>query len=263
MTQLTHSPEQNPFSTDPDSDLPVGLQLTWRVRALIVSGRLEAGEPLPSVRRLADWAGVNVNTVRAVYAGLEKDGLLVSRQGQGTFVAKGVAAAPELETIAADALRRASEAGLSLRDLAIVATASANIPDGGEDGARSTPPSSGDLFGPPAQESEVIEVRQELRRQIARLEAELSSYVRDLPDDMPTAHPAIAARLLSVEELEETRDTLIAKLSETQKAAELRAREEGRVRAQREEALRAMRSSGNDLDGSPLGKAMSWWRSRS
>lgn len=119
----------------------------------------------------------------------------------------------------------------------------------------SSPHSAGD--------SEVIEVRQELRRQIARLEAELTSYVRDLPSDMPTAHPAIAAHLLSVEELEETRDTLIAKLSEAQKAAELRAREEGRVRAQREEALRERGSQSSAADLSPLGKAMSWWQSKS
>ncbi len=257
MSQLVETP--NPFSIDPQSDLPVGLQLTWRVRALIVSGRLAAGESLPSVRRLADWAGVNVNTVRAVYAGLEKDGLLVSRQGQGTFVADGIAASPQLEEIATDALRRATEAGLSLRDLAIVATASASIP-GAEPAP--VPPSSAELSGHSAQESEVIEVRRELRRQIARLEAELTSYVRDLPSDMPTAHRSADARLLSVEELEETRDTLIAKLSEAQRAAELRAREEGRVRASREQALRDLDAAPGGA-GAPLAKAMSWWRSRS
>src|SRR5262245_2071599 len=117
--------DSNPFATDPDDELPVGLQLTWRLRALIASGRLAAGERLPSFRRLSEWAGVNVNTVRAVYAGLEGEGLVVSRQGLGTFVAEGIEAAPQLEQIATEALQRASEAGLSPRDLAVVAAACA------------------------------------------------------------------------------------------------------------------------------------------
>ena len=122
------SPEANPFAIDPGDELPVGLQLTWRLRALIATGRLASGERLPSFRRLAEWAGVNVNTVRAVYAGLEREGLVVSRQGQGTFVAEGIEAAAQLEEIATDALRRAREAGLSPRELAIVASACASMP---------------------------------------------------------------------------------------------------------------------------------------
>lgn len=115
MAQLIGSSpaEPTPFSTDPSDELPVGLQLTWRLRALICTGEWRSGERLPSFRRLAAWAGVNVNTVRAVYEGLEKEGLVISRQGQGTFVAAGVKPSPELEEIATDALRRAREAGLT------------------------------------------------------------------------------------------------------------------------------------------------------
>ena len=149
----------NPFAIDPRDELPVGLQLGWRLRALIRTGELAAGERLPSVRQLAEWAGVNVGTVRAVYETLEADGLLETRHGQGSFVAAGVEAAPQLEEIAADALRRAEEAGLGLRDVAMVAMACAGLP---------------------SEESEVLEVRQELRRQIARLEAELASHTGHL-----------------------------------------------------------------------------------
>src|ERR1700754_4076451 len=118
----------NPFAVDPDDQLPVGLQLTLRLRALIATGRLPAGERLPSVRRLADWAGVNLNTVRTVYAALEAAGLVGSHQGRGTFVAAGVRTAPELEEIAAEAIRKAAAAGLSARDLAEVALVCAAIP---------------------------------------------------------------------------------------------------------------------------------------
>ncbi len=246
---LAHE-EGNPFSTDRDDELPVGVQLAWRLRALISAGRLPAGERLPSFRRLAEWAGVNVNTVRAVYADLEDQGLVVSRQGQGTFVAEGVEPAPRLEEIAVGALRHAQNEGLSPRELAVVVAACASMP-GALDEAESSPQPSIDLPDP-GEESEAIEVRNELRRQIGRLEGELASYVRDLPDWLPTARLRAEAHIAGVEELEQTRDTLIAQLSEAQKAAELRAREEDRARARRQEP-----SPG------PLGRAMSWWRSKS
>jgi DNA-binding transcriptional regulator YhcF (GntR family) len=234
-------PPVNPFATDPSDELPVGLQLTWRLRALIASGRLGAGERLPSFRRLSEWAGVNVNTVRAVYAGLEAEGLVVSRQGQGTFVAEGIAAAPQLEEIATEALARAREAGLSPRDLAVVAAACASMPEAVE-GAGSRR-----LERLPAvdRESEAIEVRNELRRQIARLEAELATYPPAAPGEQPTAPRRATAHVAGVEELEQTRDTLIARLSAARRAAEERAREKGRER---------------ELETSPLERAMSWWR---
>lgn len=216
MAQL----ETNPFRIDPADEVPVGLQLGWRLRALIRTGELEAGERLPSFRQLAEWAGVNVGTVRAVYEGLEEDGLVVSRHGQGTFVAEGVEPAPRLEEIASEALRRAEEAGISPRDLAIVAMASTGLP---------------------GEESEVLEVRQELRRQIARLEAELASYTGHLTADLPTAPRRAVAHVAGVEELEQTRDTLIAQLAEAQRESE-------------QEVRRRASSRG------PLGRAMSRWR---
>jgi len=213
---------QSPFRIDPTDELPVGLQLGWRLRALIRTGELSAGERLPSFRQLAEWAGVNVGTVRAVYETLEADGLVVTRHGQGTFVADGVEAAPQLEEIASDALRRAEEAGLGLRDLAIVAMA---------------------CTGLPSEESEVLEVRQELRRQIARLEAELASYTRHLQADLPTAPKRAVAHVAGVEELEQTRDTLIAQLAAAQRESE-------------QEVRRRATSRG------PLGRAMSRWRAK-
>ena len=252
--------EPNPFATDPSDELPVGLQLTWRLRALISTGQLASGERMPSLRRLAESAGVNLNTVRAVYEGLEEEGLVVSRQGQGTFVAAGVESAPELEEIATEALRRALAAGLGPRDLAIVALACASIPGGlGGD----APPELAPGLPDPEEESEAIEVRQELRRQIGRLEAELGSYARDLPGDLPTAPRRAVAHVAGVQELEQTRDTLIAQLSEAQKAAEQRAREEAQARVHRQRARGGgSGESRGQSGGGPLGKAMSWWRSK-
>jgi len=260
MAQKAPSAGPNPYAIDPGDELPVGLQLTWRLRALICTGQLAAGERLPSFRRLAEWAGVNLNTVRAVYEGLEAEGLVVSRQGQGTFVAGGIEPAPELERIAAEALERARQAGLGPRDLAVVAMACASIPgDVGGEAPAAPPPGLPD----PGEESEAIEVRQELRRQIGRLEAELASYARDLNAELPTASPRAVAHVAGVQELEQTRDTLIAQLSEARRAAEERARREAQARAERQRAWGGEEGErGEGPDGGPLSRAMGWWRAK-
>jgi GntR family transcriptional regulator len=74
------------LTVDRDADLPLGAQLAARIRTGMRDGRLGAGDRLPSVRELAEAAGVNVNTVRAVYARLESEGLVRSEHGRGTFV---------------------------------------------------------------------------------------------------------------------------------------------------------------------------------
>ncbi len=246
MAQLVDSP--SPFAVDPDDELPVGLQLTLRLRALIATGRLPAGERLPSVRRLAEWAGVNLNTVRAVYAALEGSGLVVSHQGRGTFVAEEVRTAPELEEIAAEAIRRAAAAGLGARELAEVTLVCAAI-TAEEPAAAAPAPVEID----PA-EAEAIGVRRELRRQIGVLERDLADYARDIPAGMPTAPRVTSGHVAGVEELEQTRDTLVAQLSEARGAAERRAREEARRQA----------GAGASAAGEagPLARAMGWWRAK-
>jgi len=234
----------NPFSLAPESDVPLGVQLAWRLRALIITGRLAAGEPLPSLRRVADWAGVNVGTVRAAYESLEADGLIVSQQGRGTFVAEGVVPDPDLEAIALEALQRGQGSGRDPRDVAIVVMTCANMLGQGEQLA--APPLESGITAD-AEDSETIEVRQELRRQIARLETELTAYVRDLPQ-LYTATPRAQARIIGVDELERARDTLIAKLSEAQKAAEQRARREGEARREQ-----------MGVTEGPLASARNWW----
>ena len=252
MAQRAAERATTPFSTDPAAELPVGVQLSWRLRALIATGRLAAGERLPSFRQLARWAGVNVNTVRSVYSGLEAAGLVVSRHGQGTFVAEGIEAAPGLEEIAGDALQRAREWGHDPCDLAIVVAACASM--AGAEGL--APEASAELSGI-AVESEAIEVRHELRRQIGRLEVELAAYLRDIPDDMPTATRFSEAHVAGVGELEQTRDTLIAQLSEAQRAAEQRAKRAAEARARRKKG-----GAPTETGGGPLERAMSWWRAK-
>jgi DNA-binding transcriptional regulator YhcF (GntR family) len=74
------------LAVDRGADVPLGAQLAARIRAALTAGALAAGDRLPSVRELAEAAGVNVNTARAVYARLESEGIVRSEQGRGTFV---------------------------------------------------------------------------------------------------------------------------------------------------------------------------------
>lgn len=73
----------------PDLDVAKG-PLYWRIAAAlerdIRSGRLGNGERLPTHRALALALGVTVNTVTKAYAEAERNGLVVSRTGRGTYV---------------------------------------------------------------------------------------------------------------------------------------------------------------------------------
>ncbi|HYN22888.1 MAG TPA: GntR family transcriptional regulator [Thermoanaerobaculia bacterium] len=71
---------------DAASHTPIYEQVAAQVRALVASGRLPAGERLPSVRGLAEHLLINPNTVARAYRELERDGVVVSRQGHGIFV---------------------------------------------------------------------------------------------------------------------------------------------------------------------------------
>src|SRR5436190_11591497 len=103
---------------DRESDVPLGTQLGWKLGTLIRTGRLAPDTRLPGVRDLAEQAGVNVNTVRGVYARLEEEGLIASEHGRGTFVATGASERAELARVLADAVAEASSAGLDPREVA-------------------------------------------------------------------------------------------------------------------------------------------------
>ena len=73
---------------DKSSQESIHQQLENKLRAAIVSGRLPTGARLPSTRIFAGEIGVSRNTVLQVFETLTEEGLLVSRLGAGTFVAK-------------------------------------------------------------------------------------------------------------------------------------------------------------------------------
>jgi len=84
-------------SIDPKSALPIYRQIIAQIRRGVAAGLLAPGDQLPSVRELAARLLVNPNTVARVYRDLERDGLLETRRGQGTFISGNAEALAESE----------------------------------------------------------------------------------------------------------------------------------------------------------------------
>jgi hypothetical protein len=207
-----------------------------------------------------------------VYRRLENDGLAVSQQGLGTFVAPYVAIAPTLEQFAAQVAAEAIAQGIDPRELARALYAGS---------------SPRDPFGEPLEEEpsrkprtgeEERSARSALRGQIARLEAKLAPYVEAMGSGREAATPTAQPRVPSIDELEATRDELVERLRKAQAEALRKEERQGAARRWREEALadpsahRWEYATREDLGEAgcgrvevtpawgPVGALMDWWR---
>src|SRR5690606_28216412 len=77
-----------PIQLNDQSAEPLYYQIEVQLRALIISGVLQADTLLPSIRELASPLKCSVITIKRVYNELEAEGRLRTRQGTGTYVAK-------------------------------------------------------------------------------------------------------------------------------------------------------------------------------
>lgn len=71
---------------DPRSAEPIFEQIVFAVKAALARGAATPGDKLPSVRELARDLAINPNTVVRAYEQLERDGVVVRRQGSGCFL---------------------------------------------------------------------------------------------------------------------------------------------------------------------------------
>ena len=67
---------------------PIYEQVRDGLRRLMVTGVLQSGDKLPSVRQLATELAINPNTIQRAYGELENEGYVYSVNGRGTFVAE-------------------------------------------------------------------------------------------------------------------------------------------------------------------------------
>jgi GntR family transcriptional regulator len=106
------------FRVDAGSGVPIYRQLVEQVRRELMLGRLAPGDQLPTLREVVDALAINPNTVVKAYAELEHQGLVVRRQGTGTFVtaappASALQAPPAVRNSLFRWVRRAREAGVT------------------------------------------------------------------------------------------------------------------------------------------------------
>ena len=107
----------------PASPCPLYEQIVEGVKKEISEGRLKPGQPLPSFRALAEGLLVSLITVKRAYEELERQGILYSKQGLGTFIAEaGIERHREVKRAEAERLMRESlaaalHAGMSEREV--------------------------------------------------------------------------------------------------------------------------------------------------
>jgi len=78
------------FHVNPSSGVPIYAQIEAQVKNSIAAGALKVGQPLASVRKLATELGVNPTTAARAYQNLERDGVITTIPGGGTYVAENV-----------------------------------------------------------------------------------------------------------------------------------------------------------------------------
>jgi GntR family transcriptional regulator len=109
------------FYVNPYDGVPVYLQIIQLVRNGAALGTLRPGDQLPTVRELAVKLAVNPNTVAKAYRDLEREGMVETVSGKGTFVREGrIGVETErLEHMVEMLVVEARNAGLTIDDLIV------------------------------------------------------------------------------------------------------------------------------------------------
>lgn len=109
---------------DTDSSVPIYIQIEDSIHTLIAAGQIQPGEQLPTIRELAADIRVNLNTVARAYFELDREGVISTQRGKGTFVS-GVPDQKQIEkkrqkllySIIVSALKEASSLGYSVDEI--------------------------------------------------------------------------------------------------------------------------------------------------
>ncbi len=105
-----------------DNGIPIYVQLRDQILAAIGRGTVQRGAQLPTMRQVAVALKIDLNTVQRAYAELEREGVLTTTRGRGSFVTDAPHAPRNKRKDAQElALRVAAQAqaqGIALEDLA-------------------------------------------------------------------------------------------------------------------------------------------------
>ena len=69
-----------------NTNKPIYEQITSQIKAMVMSGELQTGDPIPSMRSLAKSIHVSVITVQKAYEDLQRDGFIETTVGRGSFI---------------------------------------------------------------------------------------------------------------------------------------------------------------------------------
>jgi GntR family transcriptional regulator len=103
-----------------ENGVPIYVQLREQIAAAVGQGTLQPGVQLPTMRQLAVALRIDLNTVQRAYAELQREGILTTVQGRGSFVAEPPAPRrqpPDTRTFAARIAAQAQAQGIALADL--------------------------------------------------------------------------------------------------------------------------------------------------
>lgn len=87
------------LNIDSQSGTPIYLQIIEQVQHAISIGLFKPGEALPTIRELALQLHVNPNTVAKAFRELEREGLLVTRVGKGSFISENALSQAQQDTL--------------------------------------------------------------------------------------------------------------------------------------------------------------------
>jgi GntR family transcriptional regulator len=96
------------LTVDARSGVPLYLQIIEQIKRSVALGALQAGEQLPTVKQLALDLTINPNTVARAYRDLERDQVIETASGRGSFV-RGDGSAESVKAAAGDVAREAFE----------------------------------------------------------------------------------------------------------------------------------------------------------
>jgi GntR family transcriptional regulator len=105
------------FRLNPSSGVPIYLQLMEQIKHAIETGALQAGDQLPTIRKLAEDLVMNPNTVVRAYRELQHEGVIELRHGSGAYISEAVAGQVKVtrkaQAIVQSALERLMALGLT------------------------------------------------------------------------------------------------------------------------------------------------------
>ncbi|MEF9952558.1 MAG: GntR family transcriptional regulator [Clostridium sp.] len=90
---------------DPRSSMPIYEQIVSGIKEAIVKGTFDKGDKIPSIREMAGILSTNPNTVSKAYGELERQGVIETLRGRGTFICENYK--PKLEEERMNSLKSA------------------------------------------------------------------------------------------------------------------------------------------------------------